>query len=168
MAPRSSAGLLLYRVRERAPEVMLVHMGGPFWRGKDAGAWSIPKGEYSEPEDPLAAARREFAEETGLPVPAGAPIDLGVARQRGGKLVRAWALESDLDVSEIRSNTFELEWPPGSGSVQSFPEVDRAGWFDLASAREKLVRGQVPLIETLASLLEGSGQERDAGAGRGG
>lgn len=144
-----SAGLLLFRVAEHDPEVMLVHMGGPFWQRRDAGAWSIPKGEYLPSEDPLAAARREFTEETGLAVPPGEPIDLGEARQSGGKIVRAWALEADVDVDEIVSNTFELEWPRGSGRLQRFPEVDRAGWFDLESAREKLVRGQAPLLAAL-------------------
>jgi predicted NUDIX family NTP pyrophosphohydrolase len=128
-------------------------MGGPFWKHKDDGAWSIPKGEYDPPEDPLGAARREFAEETGLPPPTGEHIDLGVLRQRSGKLIRAWAVEADVDVSAIRSNSFEMEWPSGSGGVQEFPEVDRAGWFDLHAAREKLVKGQTPFLEALARRL---------------
>ena len=144
-----SAGLLLFRKAHCGIEVMLVHMGGPFWQRRDAGAWSIPKGEYPPTEDPLAAARRELTEETGLAVPPGDPIDLGEVRQSGGKVVRAWALEADIDVSAIVSNTFELEWPRGSGKVQRFPEIDRAGWFDLESAREKLVRGQVGFLERL-------------------
>jgi len=133
---------------------MLVHMGGPFWSRKDAGAWSIPKGEYGPGEDPLAAARREFTEETGLAPPPGEPLSLGAVRQGSGKLVEAWALEGDLDVSEIRSNLFELEWPRGSGRMREFPEVDRAGWFGLTSAAEKLVRAQVPFIERLERALE--------------
>jgi predicted NUDIX family NTP pyrophosphohydrolase len=149
-----SAGLLLYRVRQTALEVMLVHMGGPFWEHKDAGAWSIPKGEYEHPEEPLEAARREFAEETGLTAPAREPIDLGTVKQPSGKLIRAFAIECDVDVSEIRSNSFDLEWPRGSGRAQRFPEVDRAGWFELESARAKLVRGQVPFLQALVGLLE--------------
>lgn len=157
MMAKSSAGLLLFRIANDRPEVMLVHMGGPFWQRRDAGAWSIPKGEYLPSEDPLAVARREFAEETGLAVPSGKSIDLGEVRQDGGKIVHAWALQADVDVSEIVSNTFELEWPRGSGRTQRFPEVDRAGWFDLESAREKLVRGQVAFLEKLvARVIAGS------------
>jgi predicted NUDIX family NTP pyrophosphohydrolase len=129
--------------------VLLVHMGGPFWRHRDAGAWSIPKGEHEPGEDSLSAARREFEEETGIGAPPGEPIDLGVARQAGGKLIHAWATEADVDVTEIVSNTFELEWPKGSGTVREFAEVDRAQWFDLAGARERIVQGQVPLLDTL-------------------
>jgi predicted NUDIX family NTP pyrophosphohydrolase len=153
MAVRTSAGLLLYRRRDGGPEVMLVHMGGPFWARRDEGAWSIPKGEHGAEEDALAAARRELTEETGLSVPDGEPLALGSARQAGGKVVSAWALEADVDVSAITSNTFELEWPRGSGVVRSYPEVDRAAWFDLPTAREKLLRGQLPLLETLARSL---------------
>jgi predicted NUDIX family NTP pyrophosphohydrolase len=152
----SSAGLLLYRAPRGALEVMLVHMGGPFWRRKDAGAWSIPKGEYAPPEDALAAARREFQEETGLEPPPGEPLDLGVLRQANGKLVHVWALAADLDVTRIESNSFELEWPRGSGRRASFPEVDRAGWFELQSAREKLVKGQVGFLEALARARGGA------------
>ena len=150
---RLSAGLLLYRRRGREIEVLLAHMGGPFWSGKDAGAWSLPKGEYEGDEEPLAAARREFAEELGLPAPAGPALDLGTIKQAGGKVVQAWALEGDLDTDAVRSNSFELEWPRGSGTVQSFPEVDRAAWFDLQSARAKLVKGQVGFLERLSGLL---------------
>jgi predicted NUDIX family NTP pyrophosphohydrolase len=153
MTPKLSAGLLLYRTLNGGLEVMLVHPGGPFWRHRDAGAWSIPKGEYAEPEEPLDAARRELAEETGLAVPPGEPIDLGVMKQSSGKLVHVWALHADVDVSQIDSNTFALEWPKGSGSVREFPEVDRAGWFDLASAREKLAKGQVPFLAALVARL---------------
>jgi predicted NUDIX family NTP pyrophosphohydrolase len=150
---RLSAGLLLYRVRRDTLEVMLVHMGGPFWARKDGGAWSIPKGEHERSEKPLEAARREFAEETGLMAPTREPIDLGTVKQPSGKLIRAFAVEADADVSAIRSNSFELEWPRGSGRVQKFPEVDRAGWFDLESARTKLVRGQVPFLQALVGLV---------------
>lgn len=153
MAPTLSAGLLPFRVSGAVVEVMLVHMGGPFWRHRDAGAWSIAKGECEPAEEPLAAARREFSEETGLPPPPGEPIDLGSVRQRAGKVVQAWAIEADLDATSITSSAFELEWPRGSGRVQSFPEVDRAGWFDLARAREKLVAGQRPLLAALAQRL---------------
>ena len=150
---RLSAGLLLYRRRGREIEVLLAHMGGPFWSRKDAGAWSLPKGEYEGDEEPLAAARREFAEELGLPAPAGRALDLGTIKQAGGKVVQAWAVEGDLDTDAVRSNSFELEWPRGSGTVQSFPEVDRAAWFDLQSARVKLVKGQVGFLERLSGLL---------------
>ncbi|MEA2233621.1 MAG: hypothetical protein QOD83_3437 [Solirubrobacteraceae bacterium] len=132
---------------------MLVHMGGPFWARKDAGAWSIPKGEYDPGEDPLEAAQREFAEELGTPAPSGEMIDLGEIKQRGGKRVRAWAVRAYMDVSNITSNTFEMQWPPGSGRMQRFPEVDRADWFDLSSARNKLVQGQVAFLEALADRL---------------
>jgi predicted NUDIX family NTP pyrophosphohydrolase len=150
---RMSAGLVLYRVRQDTLEVMLVHMGGPFWERKDAGAWSIPKGQYERSEEPLDAARREFAEETGVMAPAGEPIDLGTVKQPSGKLIRAFALEGDADAGAIRSNSFELEWPRGSGRVREFPEVDRAAWFELESARAKLVKGQVPFMDELESLL---------------
>jgi predicted NUDIX family NTP pyrophosphohydrolase len=150
---RLSAGLLLYRRRGNEIEVLLAHMGGPFWSRKDAGAWSLPKGEYGAHEEPLAAARREFAEELGLPAPSGRALDLGTIKQAGGKVVRAWALEGDIDTDAVRSNSFELEWPRGSGTVRSFPEVDRAAWFDLQSARAKLVKGQGGFLDRLSGLL---------------
>jgi predicted NUDIX family NTP pyrophosphohydrolase len=150
---RRSAGLLLHRATRGPREVMLVHMGGPWWSRKDARAWSIPKGEYGEGEDGLAAARREFVEETGLQPPAGEPLALGSVRQSSGKLVEAWALEGDLDVSEIHSNLFSLEWPRGSGRVHEYPEVDRAEWFDLDTAAEKLVKAQVAFLERLTQAL---------------
>lgn len=134
---------------------MLVHMGGPYWARRDAGAWSIPKGEHEPAEDPFAAARRELTEETGLAPPSGEPIDLGEVRQSSGKLVHAWAIEADVDVSSITSNSFALEWPRGSGTMRSFPEVDRAAWFDLDEARTKLVKGQVPFLASLAHALLG-------------
>src|SRR5688572_30345310 len=134
MAKKESAGIVLYRYRDSRLEIFLVHPGGPFWKNKDEGAWSIPKGEYEPGEEPLAVARREFREEIGRDAPAGEPFELGEVRQPSGKRVRAWALEADLDVTTINSNMFELQWPPGSGRMQQFPEVDRAGWFDLETA----------------------------------
>jgi predicted NUDIX family NTP pyrophosphohydrolase len=132
---------------------MLAHMGGPFWAGKDRGAWSIPKGEYEPGEDALAAARREFVEELGHEVPVGETLELGEVTQAGGKRIHAWALEGDIDASQITSNTFEMEWPPRSGRRRRFPEIDRAGWFDLDTARGKLVKGQVHLLDMLAARL---------------
>jgi predicted NUDIX family NTP pyrophosphohydrolase len=146
---RRSAGLLLYRIREAAIEVLLVHPGGPYWKNKDEGAWSIPKGEFLPEEDPLAAARREFFEETGVAI-EGELRALKPLRQPGGKIVHAWAVEADLDPPTIVSNTFEIEWPPRSGRLQSFPEIDRGAWFSLPEARRKILRGQVPLLEELA------------------
>jgi predicted NUDIX family NTP pyrophosphohydrolase len=148
-----SAGLLLYRRREGRIEVLLGHMGGPFWARKDERAWSIPKGEHPEAEDALAAARREFAEETGTPPPDGPTLDLGEVRQSGGKRVTAWAVEGDLDPATVKSNTFLLEWPPRSGRRQEFPEIDRAGWFDLDTARRKIVKGQAALVDRLQERL---------------
>jgi predicted NUDIX family NTP pyrophosphohydrolase len=148
-----SAGLLLYRVRDGTPQVLLGHMGGPFWARKDERAWSVPKGEHGDDEDALAAARREFAEETGTPPPDGEPLPLGEVRQSGGKRVTAWALEGDLDPAAIASNTFTLEWPPRSGRTQEFPEIDRAAWFDLPTARAKIVKSQVPLLDALERAL---------------
>ncbi|MGY1653372.1 NUDIX domain-containing protein [Geodermatophilus sp. SYSU D01119] len=149
--PRRSAGILLYRLAP-APQVLLGHMGGPFWARKDDGAWSIPKGEHGDDEEPLAAARREFEEELGSPVPAATLTPLGELRA-GSKLLTVWAGEGDLDADAIVSGTFPLEWPPRSGRVQSFPEVDRAAWFGLDEARTKLVKGQVPYLDRLAALL---------------
>jgi predicted NUDIX family NTP pyrophosphohydrolase len=152
--PRRSAGLLLYRWNADGEiEVMVAHMGGPFWGRKDERAWTIPKGEYGDDEEPLAAARREFEEEIGRPPPDGPVVDLGEVKQSGGKLVRAWALEGDVDVSEIESNTFEVEWPPRSGRIQAFPEVDRAEWVDLDTAARKLVKAQAGLIDRLRERL---------------
>ncbi len=147
-----SAGLLLYRRRPAGPEVFLVHPGGPFWAKKDAAAWSIPKGLSDAGEDLLAAAQREFQEETGLSV-TGDFRALVPVRQPGGKLVHAWAVEADCNAETIRSNSFEMEWPPRSGRKQAFPEVDRAAWFDLATARAKITKGQLPLIDQLERLL---------------
>lgn len=150
---KRSAGLLLYRRNHAAVEVFLVHPGGPYWRKREEGAWSIPKGEHDEGEDPLAAARREFQEETGCDLPDVEWVDLGTVRQRGGKVVAAWAGSADVDTSRIRSDTFELEWPPRSGTRVAFPEVDRAAWFDLATARRRINPGQMQFIDRFAALL---------------
>jgi predicted NUDIX family NTP pyrophosphohydrolase len=156
--PRHSAGLLLYRRRQGGIEVLLVHPGGPFWARKDEGAWSIPKGEHGPGEDPLAAARREFCEETGAAPPAGRAVALGAFRQPSGKIVEAWACEGDFDTAALKSNTFELEWPPRSGRMREVPEVDRAGWFAPEEAARKLLKGQRPILETLMQRLrQGSG-----------
>jgi predicted NUDIX family NTP pyrophosphohydrolase len=147
---RRSAGLLLHRVRDGAREVLLVHPGGPFWAKKDAGAWSIPKGEYDDGDDPLACALREFEEELGTaPPPASALTELGTVRQSGGKQVTAYSAAGDLDPAAIRSNTFTLEWPPRSGRRQEFPEVDRAAWFGLAEARERINPAQAAFLDRL-------------------
>jgi len=150
--PRTSAGLLLHRRRAGATEVLLVHPGGPFWARKDDGAWSIPKGEYGAGEDPLGVARREFGEELGSAPPDGRLADLGEVTQKGGKRVRAWALEGDFDAESMVSNTFEMEWPRGSGTIQQFPECDRAGWFTLEVARHKLLGAQRPFLDRLAEV----------------
>jgi predicted NUDIX family NTP pyrophosphohydrolase len=151
--PRTSAGILLYRLRPAGPEVLLGHMGGPFWARKDDGAWSIPKGEHGPDEEPLAVARREFEEELGSPVPADELVPLGDVRVTSGKVLTVWAAEGELDASATRSNTFELEWPPRSGRVQEFPEIDRADWFGLDAARSKLVKGQVPFLDRLRDAV---------------
>ena len=151
MAKRS-AGLLMFRWRADALEVFLVHPGGPFWAKKDLGAWSIPKGEYTEGEDALTAARREFAEETGTAA-AGEPIPLKDVKQPGGKIVSAWALEGDCDASKVRSNMFSMEWPPKSGKTKEFPEIDRGEWFRIEAARSKILKGQVEFLVELASKL---------------
>jgi predicted NUDIX family NTP pyrophosphohydrolase len=147
--PKLSAGLLLYRVRDGVVDVLLGHPGGPFWARKDDGAWSIPKGEYADGDDPWAAAQREFEEEVGLRPPTGPRVDLGSVKQSGGKVVTAFAVHGDLDVTDAHSNTFELEWPRGSGQLRTFPEVDRVGWFPVAHARVKLLKGQVGFLDEL-------------------
>ena len=154
--PKASAGLLMFRRCGEGPEVLLVHPGGPFWTRRDQGAWSIPKGEFALDEDPLAAARREFEEETGI-WPEGEFIPLSPRRQPGGKVVHAWAFEGDCDPTAIVSNTFVMEWPPRSGRRQEFPEVDRAAWFPLEEAKRKLLSGQVGLIEELERSLAQEG-----------
>lgn len=151
---RKSAGILLFRKDADDVRVLLVHPGGPYWKSKDLGAWSIPKGERDEAEEAEAAARREFLEETGMAV-AGPLLPLGAIRQPGGKEVTGFACEGDLDPSAIACNSFEMEWPPRSGRMSSFPEVDRAEWFALALAREKINRGQRVLLDRLEALLRG-------------
>jgi predicted NUDIX family NTP pyrophosphohydrolase len=150
--PKTSAGLLPYRWRDGRLEVFLVHPGGPFWANKDAHAWSVAKGEVEQDEELLDAARREFAEETGLTM-AGTFLPLTPMRQASGKLVHVWAIEADIDPSSIRSNLFPLEWPPRSGQVRQFPEIDRAGWFDPAEAQSKLHKGHVALLGALEQKL---------------
>jgi predicted NUDIX family NTP pyrophosphohydrolase len=150
---RRSAGLIPYRIHHDRLEVLIAHMGGPFWAHKDDRAWSIVKGEHDEHEDPYAAACREFEEETGRAAPTGGTLELGEVRQPSGKRITAWAVETDFDPASIRSNTFTLEWPPGSGRREEFPEIDRAEWFDAATARRKLVKGQVRFIELLEERL---------------
>jgi predicted NUDIX family NTP pyrophosphohydrolase len=152
--PQISAGILLYRIRPAGPEVLLIHPGVPYCARKDDGAWSIPKGQVNPGEDELAAAIREFSEETGA-IPKGIPEDLGGFRQPGGKIVRAFALEGDFDPADLHSNLFALEWPPRSGTIREFPEADRAGWFDAETARRKALRGQIPLIDALLARLAG-------------
>ena len=154
--PRRSAGILLHRRGPDGLEVLLVHPGGPFWAKRDDGAWSIPKGEYDDSEDPQAAARREFEEELGSALPGGAELrELGEVRQHNRKVVVAWAAEGDLDAQASRSNTFEMEWPPRSGRRQEFPEIDRAEWFPLARAREKLLPAQVAFLDRLEEQAAG-------------
>jgi predicted NUDIX family NTP pyrophosphohydrolase len=153
---KQSAGLLLFRRTESGVEALLVHPGGPFWAKKDDGAWSIPKGEFSDGEDPLAAARREFREETGVEA-SGEFVALDRIRQAGGKLVLAWALESDFDPATLKSNTFSVEWPPKSGQQRQFPEVDRAAWFPFDAAKRKILKGQQPLLDQLAAILRARG-----------
>ncbi len=148
-----SAGLLLHRGAGADLQVLIAHMGSPFWAGRDAAAWSIPKGEYGAEEDPFAAACREFAEELGAPVPAGEFRSLGEITQRNGKVVTAWALEAEIDPSAITSNTFEMQWPPRSGRIQAFPEIDRAAWFRPQTARPKLVAGQAEFLDRLSTAL---------------
>jgi predicted NUDIX family NTP pyrophosphohydrolase len=150
--PKHSAGLLMYRYRNEVQEVFLVHPGGPFWAKKDLGAWSIPKGEYSLEEDALAAARREFTEETGFAA-EGEFIPLTPLKQPSGKIISAWAFSGDCDPKAVKSNTFTLEWPPRSGQEQEFPEVDRAGWFTLEEAKVKIIKGQLGFVEELPRTL---------------
>jgi predicted NUDIX family NTP pyrophosphohydrolase len=144
---------VLYRHRNGNPEVLLVHPGGPFWKRRDEGAWSIPKGEIEEREAPPDVARREFHEELGVPPPDGELVPLGTIRQAGGKLVHAWAVEGDVDVDHVHSGTFDMEWPPRSGKLQAFPEVDRAEWFDLESARRKILPAQAIFLDRLQEQL---------------
>lgn len=149
--PRTSAGILLFQRRDDGLIVLLAHPGGPFWRNRDDGAWSIPKGEIAGDETAEATARREFTEETGV-APQGELLPLGMVRQRGGKQVEAFALEGNFDVDTLRSNDFEMEWPPRSGTMARFPEIDRVAWFSLPDARRKILSGQVDLLDRLQAL----------------
>lgn len=151
MAKRS-AGILLYRFRSNMPEVLLVHPGGPFWQKKDVGAWSIPKGEFEEDEDPLDAAKREMEEETGIKV-AGDFIALTPVKQNSGKIIYVWALQKDTDAAQIMSNSFEMEWPPKSGNKKAFPEIDKAEWFSMDKAKQKINKGQIIIISELENKL---------------
>ena len=155
---KKSAGILLYRLLKNKPEFFLVHPGGPFWTNKDAGAWTIPKGEYNINEEPLAAAIREFSEETGHII-SGNFISLTPIIQKAGKQVDAWALEGDIDTTNIRSNSFNIEWPPKSGNWKSYPEIDRAEWFDIKTAKEKINPAQVAFLEELIMKLDGPGEQ---------
>ena len=152
MPPKKSAGLLPFRLNSKKVEFLLAHPGGPFWKNKDLGAWSIVKGEYNPDEEPLTAAKREWAEETGLKL-SGKFIPLQPVKQKSGKEILAWAIETDIDPAQIKSNTFEMEWPPKSGRKQSFPEIDRAEWFSIKEAKKKINPAQVTLIEELIQLL---------------
>jgi predicted NUDIX family NTP pyrophosphohydrolase len=151
---KQSAGILVYRRKGKDLEVLLGHPGGPYWAKKDDGAWSIPKGEYEEKEEPFSAAQREFEEEMGSPPPEGKAIDLGAVKRKDGKIIKAWAVEGDFDTDSINSNSFEMEWPPGSGRKQSFPEVDRAAWFGLGAALNKVHSGQDYFLRELAAKLD--------------
>jgi predicted NUDIX family NTP pyrophosphohydrolase len=150
---RLSAGLLIYRMKGNRPEVFLVHPGGPYWQHREENAWSLPKGEYGVDEAPLEAAKREFREETGFEVPAGRPTALTPIKQPHGKIISAWAIEGDFDPATLHSNLFSMEWPPGSGRQEAFPEVDRGGWFDLEQARRKIVQGQTGFLDELEALI---------------
>ncbi|HUQ92409.1 MAG TPA: NUDIX domain-containing protein [Bryobacteraceae bacterium] len=155
--PKRSAGLLLFRRRGGNVEVFLVHPGGPFWSKKDLGAWSIPKGEYAEGEDPLEAALREFQEETGTRA-GGVPIPLRDIRQAGGKIVSAWAMEGDFEAARLRSNLFRMEWPPKSGETKQFPEIDKGEWFSIDAARLKLLKSQTGFLDQLVLTLAGGSE----------
>ena len=149
---KKSAGILVYRIRNNSLQVFLVHPGGPFWKNKDAGTWSIPKGEFMDDEDPLEAAKREFAEETGLEC-HGDFIELDPVKQKSGKLVFAWAIEREIDPAIVRSNIFKLEWPPKSGKMQDFPEVDKGAWFDVIEAKQRIISAQEGFIDQLVLKL---------------
>lgn len=153
---RRSAGILLFRWHDGALEVLLGHMGGPFWAAKDGGAWSIPKGEYGGDEEPRSAARREFEEELGVPVPEGELLELGSAPASRGKTVTAWALHGDLDPDDVVPGTFTMEWPRGSGRMREFPEIDRVAWFGLVEARQRIVPGQRVFLDVLPERVAGS------------
>ncbi|HEU4859401.1 MAG TPA: NUDIX domain-containing protein [Chitinophagaceae bacterium] len=150
---QKSAGIVLYRLQNNSIEVFLVHPGGPYWSKKDEGAWSIPKGEFNDNEEPLAAAKREFQEETGIQI-SGEFIQLNPVKQKGGKMVYAWAVEGDIDPAKIKSNSFEIEWPPRSGRMKSFPEIDKAAWFHVSDAQKKIIEAQSALIKELESKIQ--------------
>ena len=150
---QKSAGIVLYRIQNSSIEVFLVHPGGPYWAKKDDGAWSIPKGEFDENEEPLEAARREFQEETGIQI-SGEFIQLNPVKQKGGKMVYAWAVKGDIDPAKIKSNSFEIEWPPMSGKMKSFPEIDKAAWFHLSEAQKKIIEAQSAFIKELESKIQ--------------
>jgi predicted NUDIX family NTP pyrophosphohydrolase len=150
---KQSAGILLFKQTSQGLTVLIVHPGGPFWSKRDSGAWSIPKGEFIDGEDPLVAAKREFIEEMGKPVPEGSCINLGSSKQPSGKIVHIWALESDFDDSDVNSNKFTMEWPPRSGQKQEFPEVDRAKWYPISKAKIKIVKGQTVFLDKLETYL---------------
>src|SRR5436309_3142771 len=156
MGKKKSAGLLLYRENSGGLEVLLVHPGGPFWQKRDDGAWTIPKGEFDDDEDPLKAAQREFEEETGTVPPGGEFIPLEPVKQPSGKVVYAWAINGDFDQSKLRSNMFPMEWPPNSGKLQQFPEVNRAAWLTLEIAKRKILKGQIPFIDQLLTVVSKS------------
>jgi predicted NUDIX family NTP pyrophosphohydrolase len=156
---KQSAGIVAYRIRNEKVEVLLTHLGGPFWKHKDAGAWSIPKGEIEPGEDALACAKREFEEETGLK-PTGNFVELQPVKLKSGKLVMAWAVEGDLDLRQFKSNSFTMEWPPRSGKMQEFPEVDGVAFFELGEAQIKINPGQVPLLKELAALRPSAGARK--------
>jgi predicted NUDIX family NTP pyrophosphohydrolase len=151
--PRKSAGILLYKIENKNLKIFLAHPGGPFWAKKDDGAWSIPKGEFDDHEDPLNAAKREFKEETGVML-SGEFLALDPIKQKSGKIVYAWAVEGDIDVSKIKSNEFEIEWPPKSGKMKLFPEIDKAAWFDLDEAGRKIIEAQSSLVRQLRNMLK--------------
>ncbi|MEO6328494.1 MAG: NUDIX domain-containing protein [Ginsengibacter sp.] len=154
--PKKSAGILIYSYHNNLLQVLLVHPGGPFWAKKDLGAWSVPKGEIEEDENPLDAAKREVEEETGIKI-LGDFVELTPIKQKSGKMVYAWAIKNDLNAAEITSNTFETEWPPKSGIKKRFPEIDKAAWFNAEEAKKKIIEGQVPLIEELQLKLKDAG-----------
>ncbi len=153
MSKKNSAGILLFNLKNDSPYVFLVHPGGPFWAKKDKESWSIPKGKFEDNENPLETAKREFTEETGFQIPNGEFIELEPLKQPSKKVIYAWALKGDVDADAIKSNSFEMEWPPKSGRKEEFPEIDRASWFNFNEARVKLHKGQVPFISQLEKLL---------------
>lgn len=158
--PKLSAGIVLYRQGDNGLEIFLVHPGGPFWAKKDLASWSIPKGEYGEEEDAFAAAKREFHEETGFDLPNGTAAELGTVKY-GNKVLTAWSLEGSVDARRVRSNMFTMEWPPKTGKKQEFAEVDRAGWFPPAIAKQKLVKGQITLVDRLCEQIGASADEAE-------